>query len=200
MAIDKLTFSESDPYMAVFLDTLTSDFCQHVIDKFENDKAKQPGWIGDGYYPSIKDSLDLAISQNSEWQEEEIVINQALHEALVLYTGYFSQFANASGHSCPQLIHQTMSQIQKTVPGGHYGWHSDTDFRPVDRMRVITYLWYLNDVEDGYTEFCTGQRIYPERGKLILFPSTWDRIHTGTTPKTDKYICTGWMYSLKERM
>lgn len=200
MEIGEWEFFERDHYSVIFRDTLTSDFCKHVIEKFESDESKRPGHVGDGYIPELKDSIDLPISQNRQWMEEEIVLNDVLHQALMKYTHHFASFRNTIGDCSPRLIEQTFSQVQKTVPGGKYDWHSDIDFRQEDRIRMITYLWYLNDVEDGYTEFCSGERIYPERGKLILFPSTWDRIHRGTPPKSDKYVCTGWMYTYMENV
>ena len=64
-----------------------------------------------------------------------------------------------------------------------------------DWLRYI--IWYLNDVKDGgYTEFIDGTRIQPEAGKLIIFPSTWDFLHRGVSPKTEtKYLCTGWVHA-----
>ena len=64
-------------------------------------------------------------------------------------------------------------------------------------MRIITFLWYLNTVEEGgETEFFNGRiSIKPEKGKLLLFPSTWTYIHRGNMPiSNDKYILTGWIY------
>ena len=64
------------------------------------------------------------------------------------------------------------------------------------RYRVITYLWYLNDVhEGGETEVLGTIKIKPEAGKLLLFPSTWTYPHCALIPKSGpKYIVTGWVY------
>ena len=58
---------------------------------------------------------------------------------------------------------------------------------------MLTYLWYLNDCEEGYTEFA-DRRIQPECGKLILFFADPALLHRGIAPKTGaKYIMTGWV-------
>jgi hypothetical protein len=51
--------------------------------------------------------------------------------------------------------------------------------------------------EGGETEFFNGRiKIKPEKGKLLLFPSTWTFMHKGNTPiSSNKYIVTGWLYA-----
>jgi hypothetical protein len=65
------------------------------------------------------------------------------------------------------------------------------------KNRIITYLWYLNDVEEGgETDFPDiNIKVKPETGKLVLFPATWDFPHCGKMPiSSNKYIVTGWLY------
>ena len=64
--------------------------------------------------------------------------------------------------------------------------------------RVLTYLFYLNDVDEGgETEFYGGDiKIKPKQGKMILFPSSWTYPHSGKMPvSSNKYIITGWIYN-----
>ena len=63
-------------------------------------------------------------------------------------------------------------------------------------MRKLTFLWYINDVEEGgETEFFGNHKIKPEAGKLILFPASWTFPHCGKMPiSDDKYIITGWLW------
>jgi hypothetical protein len=79
---------------------------------------------------------------------------------------------------------------------GKFVYHDD--FSMVNDMkmhRVLTYLWYLNDVDEGgETEFCGDFKIKPTEGKLILFPASWCYPHKGIMPlSNDKYIITGWL-------
>ena len=80
---------------------------------------------------------------------------------------------------------------------GRYIYHQDfmTDWE-TKKYRVITFLWYLNDVvEGGETEFWAKYKVKPEAGKLLFFPSTWTYPHRGMMPiSNDKYIITGWIY------
>ena len=89
-------------------------------------------------------------------------------------------------------------QIQKyTKLKGRYVYHQDflIDWEN-KKNRVITFIWYLNNVETGgETEFWAKYKIKPETGKLLFFPSTWTYPHRGMMPiSNDKYIITGWIY------
>jgi len=89
-------------------------------------------------------------------------------------------------------------QIQKyTKSKGRYIYHNDfTCDWNTKKFRVITFLWYLNTIENGgETEFWTTHKVKPEAGKLLLFPATWTYPHRGMIPVSDnKYIMTGWIY------
>ena len=64
--------------------------------------------------------------------------------------------------------------------------------------RVLTYLFYLNDIDEGgETEFFGGDiKIIPKAGKLIIFPASWTFPHCGKMPiSSNKYIITGWIYN-----
>ena len=80
---------------------------------------------------------------------------------------------------------------------GRYIYHDDQhiDWKK-NRYRILTFIWYLNDViTGGETEFFGTREIIPEAGKLVLFPSSWSYPHRGKMPIShDKYIITGWIY------
>jgi len=88
------------------------------------------------------------------------------------------------------------TKVQKTIPGGGYHlWHTENADPNVCR-RVLAYILYLNDVEEGgETEFLyLKTRIKAEAGTLIFFPSGLMHAHRGNPPlKEDKYIVTGWL-------
>jgi len=181
-------------------DTLTPEFCEHVIKKFESDDRKSDGRIGSSGGPrvdkSVKDSIDLGISRIDKWSEEDSVFFNSLNKHL-------SDYLNKELFSSNNIevlerfsnLDDTGYQIQKTTPGGGYTWHTDSMFG-YNRMRVLTFIWYLNDIEeDGYTEFMDGTKVQPKTGRFCLFPATWEYHHRGYPPKSQtKYICTGWLH------
>jgi Rps23 Pro-64 3,4-dihydroxylase Tpa1-like proline 4-hydroxylase len=78
---------------------------------------------------------------------------------------------------------------------GKFTIHDDFNIQINNDYRIITYLWYLNDVfEGGETDFLDKIKIIPEKGKLIFFPSFWTHPHSALMPiSNDKYIITGWI-------
>jgi hypothetical protein len=181
-------------------DTLTPEFCEHVIKKFESDDQKSDGVIGADsgtiVNKSVKDSMDLNISHYENWSEEDSVFFDCLNKQLFDYINReILSSNNINLRSRFSNLDDTGYQIQRTTPGGGYIWHTDS-MLGYHRMRVLTFIWYLNDIEeDGYTEFMDGTKVQPKTGRFCLFPATWEYFHRGYPPKSQtKYICTGWLH------
>jgi len=158
-------------------DTLTPEFCEHVIKKFESDDQKSDGCIGSIGGPtvdkSVKDSMDLNISHYENWSEEDSVFFDCLNKQLFDYINReILSSNNINLRSRFSNLDDTGYQIQRTTPGGGYIWHTDS-MLGYHRMRVLTFIWYLNDIEeDGYTEFMDGTKVQPKTGRFCLFPAT----------------------------
>jgi len=193
----------NDPYIWQAENTLPLDFCNHCIEKFENDNNKYDGIVGHGVNPDLKKSTDLLINHKNyyeNWIDEIETFNRSLevlrgdHVKSLLSINekiapFHSQYSDISGY-----------QIQRTYPGDFFHWHDDSNIGLFlaggDVMiRSFTYIWYLNDVDEGgETEFFNGLKIQPKAGKFVIFPATWTYMHRGVPPVSQtKYICTGWM-------
>lgn len=83
---------------------------------------------------------------------------------------------------------------------GNYGyWHSEIYPQPNENKalhRVLLFLIYLNDVEEGgETDFYHQQRsIKPKAGTIVIAPCGFTHTHRGNIPiSNDKYVLTSWM-------
>lgn len=174
--------------------SLSKNFTTHLIEKFEKDENKREGVTAGGLISSIKKSTDLLIT-TPEWSEEIEILTHKLDLGIAKY---FETHLKDYGLDYFSDINYSGYQIQRTNPGEYYGWHHDFGFiDPALGTRLITYIWYLNDItSEGYTEFYDGTKIIPTTGKLLLFPATWTYLHQGVSPTHEvKYIVTGWMYA-----
>ena len=179
--------------------SLEPDFCKKVIEKFEKDDRKKKGLTGpDGEYkPDIKKSTDLKISGIDGWEEEDDVFFHSLQNGLKNYNDHCNNI-----HSMLTFVYPNQSDtgynIQRTKPGEFYIWHDDFTYSNCYGARMVTFIWYLNDIEEGgYTEFVGGKKIQPKTGRLLLFPSSWEYVHRGYPPKNKtKYITTGWLHTI----
>lgn len=99
--------------------------------------------------------------------------------------------------------------IQKYIQGkgGYPHWHSE-QFPQLGHNealhRVVLYMYYLNDVEEGgETEFYYQQRkVQPKKGTMVIAPAGFTHSHRGNMPiSSDKYIATSWvMFNRAEKL
>lgn len=87
-------------------------------------------------------------------------------------------------------------KLQKTTPSqGYHIWHSEGMHRELSN-RILSFILYLNDVEDGgETEFLyQKRRVKPKKGRCVLWPAAFTHPHRGNPPLSgDKYVLTGWV-------
>lgn len=86
-------------------------------------------------------------------------------------------------------------KMQKTnLREGYHIWHYESGSREMCN-RLLTWMLYLNDVEEGgETEFLyQGIRVKPKQGTLLIWPAAFTHTHRGNPPLSNpKYIVTGW--------
>ena len=81
------------------------------------------------------------------------------------------------------------------VGGGFKIWHYENDFTSnLNWHRGLVFMTYLNDVEDGGTEFLYQNLTVPAiKGLTLIWPAFFTHTHKGQISKTkEKYIVTGW--------
>lgn len=77
---------------------------------------------------------------------------------------------------------------------GYHVWHYESCNRNVCQ-RLLTWMLYLNDVEEGgETEFLyQSMRVKPKQGTLLIWPAAFTHTHRGNPPLSNvKYVVTGW--------
>lgn len=106
------------------------------------------------------------------------------------YSGEFSALNDLPAHA----IHG--NKLQKTVVGGGYHiWHCEHADKG-NSGRILAYIVYLNDVEEGgETEFLyQHKRFKPKQGTVVIWPAGFTHTHRGNPPLSNtKYIMTGWV-------
>jgi hypothetical protein len=203
-------------YFYINPNSISKELCKTIRGMFDVDNNKYEGVTFGGLNKNIKDTQDLLIpntpnkigfdkwSKIHKFLEKELAKNtkeyiKILDDLVVKNhekentTSEYKTFGNV-------LLNQSFMVQKYTKQKGRYIYHNDfrSDYES-KKYRVITYLWYLNTVEEGgETEFWGTHTIKPETGKLLLFPASWTFPHRGKMPIShDKYIITGWLY-LKE--
>jgi prolyl 4-hydroxylase len=162
--------------------------CDEIIKCHQENPVK---WRGHFAHKSI----DPARKEDteSEFNNQELVDRYwetCLQPALVQYKMKHISLDSRNPFSITEML-----KLQHYAPGeGYHVWH-DERMGPPNHLRLLAFMTYLNDVEEGgETEFMYQQiKVKPEKGLTLIWPVDWTHTHRGlVAPKEDKYIVTGW--------
>ena len=213
---------KKDMYVRVYENALSDSFCDHIIKKFEENPdfhalypktsyetmliikggvEKLKGHVGAKY------TTEMFFNENKEeLKYEDTYVNQQLTKYL---NKYFNELDLSGEISGLIGIRDSGYQMQKyTKNEGRYIFHNDFSVQFERRAegnqighRTVTFLFYLNDVEEGGETTFPEFKVKPKKGSLLLFPATWNYVHSANIPKSnDKYIITGWMWRYTDIM
>lgn len=177
--------------------SLSEDFCKTLIEIFNKDEDRYQGvTLSKRVNLKVKNTTDLKINVNkSEWKEIDDALYNELHKHLNIYFDRLGLIYNQFSNITDMGFH--IQHYKKHE--GQYIYHNDFNVDYTEKKyRFLTFMWYLNDVEEGgETEFFGKYKIKPEVGKIVLFPASWTYPHCGLVPRSgDKYIVTGWVYQV----
>jgi hypothetical protein len=187
--------------------SIPKELCDEIILKFHTEKLRN-GVSAGGFNENVKDTLDYAIPDNEPfWKDVKKLLYEELHKNCGYYFEKIQKNIDNDNiqkkYKCIDTnLFDITFQIQRySKEKGKYIYHEDYTIQNIENRglshRIVTYLWYLNDViEGGETEFFYGDiKVKPEAGKLILFPGHMAFPHKGCMPlSSHKYIITGWLY------
>lgn len=184
-------------FVGVYRGAFTADYCDSVITMF--DKCHEAGFTlsrqeHDGTTKTVKEDSSLFTKDavmSAMALKEFRLFNDILWD--VLYPNYSSKYDILEGFDSHGSYE---AKIQKTeVGGGYHVWHCESSSRSASG-RIMAWILYLNDVEEGgETEFLYQHKRYkPEKGTFVMFPAGYTHAHRGNPPLSNtKYIMTGWI-------
>ena len=184
-------------FIGVYRNAFSTAYCEEAIAKFEQADAE-------GF---TNNRQDFEAFNKTEKNDQHLMPYQVLNSQLFgdlhgeffdvfwndayrLYNKEWDILNNADNHKI------YFNKVQRTVPGqGYHVWHFESSTRDTSN-RLLAYILYLNDVEEGgETEFLyQAKRVKPEAGTLVIFPASFTHAHRGNPPLSgSKYIMTGWV-------
>ena len=194
--------------------TICPELCREIISMFEQQNGKYEGVTASGLQKQIKDTTDYIIPRINDcpetiqlWSKIDIFLQRELTRNTKRYVqninNGFKTVCELKDHEYNVLNNDHLVtnefMVQRYIQNrGRYVYHHDHAIQWNEkRQRVITYIFYLNTVDEGgETEFFGGScKIKPEEGQLVLFPASWTFPHRGIMPvSSNKYIITGWLW------
>ena len=181
---------------------LCPELCEEIIELFEHSSDKKDGSTIGGVNKKVKDTTDLVISKTGKWANIYECLENELKYNIKKYKSQIDKYADNGYNLFDDKLEITPFMVQRYIQNeGKYVYHNDFDMDKTKNMyRIMTYIFYLNDVtEGGETEYFGGEiRIKPKCGKLIFHPASWTFPHCGRMPiSSNKYIITGWIYNYR---
>lgn len=170
--------------------------CDDLIGWFEARGAEHfSGRSAKGLDTTVKNSTDLSISPadlHSPGFEPVKAYLRHLEACAADYARAWPHFASMFSH-----VDVVPFNIQRYLPGGHFQRVHAERMSFAYIHRVMAWMTYLNDVEDGgETVFDHyGIAVKPVRGQTLIWPAEWTHAHHGAVVKSGrKYVITGWMH------
>ncbi len=91
-------------FIEVIHNAIPADACAAILAQMRASAQLQPGEVGSGVFPELKHSKDLRISGRAEWQQVEMLLQQAVFKGVLSYLRRYPQ----------ALISPLMLQVQDT--------------------------------------------------------------------------------------
>jgi prolyl 4-hydroxylase len=165
-----------------------------------NQKYRKRGVVGtkQAIDLDVKNSWDTILVNNPNENEEISKAADKYYNFIMEKLSDYVEFFN--------ILENTMSPLEIIQPGniqyypsggGFFPFHAENTSGAQDiASRVLVYMTYLNDVEEGgETEFLYQQiKFKPIRGNTIIWPAGFTHAHRGIPSDTsEKVIVTGWI-------
>ena len=169
-----------------------TSFCDELIHwhKTDPDNVNQSGSFYDGNNvidKNIKESIDASFSVDTlEW----LKFGKVLSQCSELYSKKYD-YSICSGYS----VKSPFGVQWYPVGGGYKSWHAERVVNdPSTIARHLVFMTYLNDVDDGGTDFFHQNiTVKAEKGLTIIWPADWTFTHRSQVSHTkEKYVVTGW--------
>ena len=185
----------------VFDNTLPKEFCEELIEMYENHPMKHQGTCGaNKVMLDVKNTIDLYISSKPDLKEFDAKLHQYLTPYITKYISRLEEQTRAKSKSFfpferTGMVDDGYNMKKYEINTGRFNWHRDDKVTTSGTTRNVAIIWYLNDVQEGgYTEFFDGTKIQPVQGRLLMFPATWTFGHQGVPPvSNEKYIITSFL-------
>ena len=171
-----------------------TDMCDEIVNFFEANPAYQgAGSIDGGVDESLKKTTDIPIKPKQLEQEKYKIFNTYINNVVNCFNDYKEQWPFLNTIKGMEI---GTFNLQKYSPGGHFSAVHTERGSSSTMHRVLAFMTYLNDVEEGgETSFHYYDiKVQPKKGKTIIWPAEWTHAHSGGIVKQGcKYIVTGWI-------
>ncbi len=158
---------------------LPNKLCENLIKLFDSSEHRE--YVNNNHKPCFT----------------QLNLNQYHGDFLSLLIPYVAKIYNQyKTKFLPKLSSLEEFRIKKYMTTGDERFDEHVDVvNHATAKRAVAFLFYLND-NNGYTTFNNHDlNIEPKRGKVLVFPPTWEYPHSGLPPSDyPKYILSTYIH------
>ena len=181
---------ELNDFIHIYDDVLDSSMCDSLIEIFESHSDKQER-IEKNNTPNF---TQFNLTENIQLSNKAEQIHKFLIVKVFEYKKKYYEFVDSRCFPSEHAFEQF--RIKRYLNDGNdmFNTHVDvTDYE--SSRRFLSFLWYLNDVDDGGETIFADLEIKPKTGRMIVFPPLWMFPHTGKPPiGNSKYILSTYLH------
>jgi hypothetical protein len=191
--------------IGIYPKAFSNELCDTLLKMYDTaltTGSTYEGTTGMGVDKTVKDTVDFDLIKQSKTDPVALSASNEIYnifnDCVKKYITGFphqDQFPGMTNFIEPTTFISLQVQRYKKSTGHYNAWHHEGGTFKMSR-RFFALLVYLNDVEEGgETEMLyTGQKIKPEKGKLLVHPAGFPYIHKGNVPlSSDKTILISWL-------
>ena len=170
--------------------------CDQIIAYYEKNKEKQiqGSTVSGTINLETKNRHDICISPKELNLKGNEILNKYFENLFEFYKDYNKQWPFLA--SIVSTLEIGRFNIGKYIKGQHFQ-KIHTERSSLDSLhRLLAFMTYLNDVEDGGSTYFSHYDldIKPKKGLTIIWPAEWTHAHKGNIINSgSKYIITGWL-------
>jgi len=190
LQIKNLVMDRLVDLIKVYDNALDSNVCEYLIELFEN-KEDVHERLENNRKPNFTQINLTEISEESpDVQDAHSIVLKSVLRYKKDYYSFIDERCFPESHTFEQF------RIKKYNADGNDAFDTHVDVTDYDSSRrFLSFLFYLNDVNDGGETVFKEKIIKPKTGKLIIFPPLWMYPHYGKEPVSNtKYILSTYLH------
>jgi len=190
-----------DRYIKIYDDVIDADSCNMLIGKFEAAEEDQYEEVRQVERDKAIAFTQINLVNNEDWASVQNGMLEVFQDYIMAYINDCKiapkQWPQTYGYEAIRMKRYLNNNYDRFDP------HVDVMNQETSR-RFLSFFIYLNDVDEGgETEFLNLYkpgtyipfRVRPKRGRMLMFPPTWQYYHAGLKPISGmKYLLHSYLH------
>ena len=176
-----------DRLIKVYDNVIDKEYCNHLIDKFENNEALHQKFDSDGM---VFTQINI---QKVGWFDD----NNILKKVFTANVEKYKNDCEVSEQQMPLTCVLEPVRMKRYLPNNYDEFRPHVDVnQKANCTRFLVMFLYLADNKKGKTIFPNLDiEIECKQGSLLMFPPMWPWLHAGQKPaRTSKYIVQSYLH------